>query len=96
MLFGGMSVVLGLSLMLVVVVDVLIISNCLLFIGGVLQIEGLVGGGFMLWVVIVGYGICDEIGVIVFVMCVNVQDYYFNDVGVVVGFYDWVEFLVVQ
>lgn len=65
-------------------------------IGGVIQVEGVGGGGLMFWVLIIGYGMCDSYGVNVYYIYLVIQDYMFKFYGVVVGMLDWLELLLVK
>jgi hypothetical protein len=71
-------------------------SGRLLLTGGVSQIEGSAGGGLTPWAVIGGYGTRDEIGANAFYTHTSLPDYALDDAGVLVGFYNRVEFSFAQ
>ena len=68
----------------------------LLLTGGVSQIEGAAGGGLTPWALIGGYGSEGQWGANAFYTRVTVDDYHLDDVGVLVGWNDRVEFSLSQ
>lgn len=69
-----------------------VIGDKFLLTGGVSQLEGAAGGGLTPWAVIGGYGTRDQIGANAFATRVDVQDYRLDDVGVLIGIHNRVEF----
>lgn len=78
-----------------IVVFVVVQDGCvggkLLLINGVMMIEGSLGGGILLWVLIVGNEIVDGIGGFVYVLVILFFDYVWESYGVVIGIYDCFE-----
>jgi len=67
-------------------------SGKLLLTGGVSELEGAAGGGLTPWAIIGGYGTSNQIGASAFYTRVESGDYRLDNIGVLIGLFDRLEF----